>query len=246
MNEKIIAMIPARYQSSRFPGKPLVRILGKPMIQWVYERTARARGIAEVYVATDDIRIYDIVKEFGGLAIMTGECSCGSDRIYQAGKNISYDIMINVQGDEPTINPNEIEELIDAFSEKDVYMATLKKKITSFAEIDNSNVVKVVTNKLDNALLFSRCAIPFDRENTGNITYYKHIGIYGYRRDFLEIFVNLPKSRLEEIEKLEQLRVLENNYKIKVLETQYETIGVDIEEHISLVEQKLKEEMIKK
>ncbi len=125
-------------------------------------------------------------------------------------------------------------------------MATLKKKITSFAEIDNSNVVKVVTNKLDNALLFSRCAIPFDRENTGNITYYKHIGIYGYRRDFLETFVNLPKSQLEEIEKLEQLRVLENNYKIKVLETQYETIGVDMEEHISLVEQKLKEEMIKK
>lgn len=243
MNEKIIAMIPARYGSSRFPGKPLASVLGRPMIQWVYERTAEAKNISEVYVATDDIRIYDAVNAFGGLAIMTGECRSGSDRLYQASKKISYDIVINVQGDEPTIRSDEIDELAEAFLDRDVYMATLKKAILEPAEIKDPNIVKVVTDKFDNALLFSRYSIPYNREKCKDIKYYKHIGIYGYRRTFLKIFAGLPESTLEKTEKLEQLRVLENGYKIKVLETEYETIGVDLPEHISLVEKNLQKEL---
>lgn len=239
----VIVVIPARYESSRFPGKPLALILGKPMIQWVYERVQNASGISGVYVATDDDRIFNTVSDFGGKAIMTGECSCGTDRIYQATKDMDFDIAINVQGDEPTISSEEIELLISAFVDDKVEFATLKHCIKDPVEVCDPNVVKVLTDINDDAIYFSRGILPYNREESKeNLVYYRHIGIYGYRKDFLKSFVNLPPSHLEKIEKLEQLRAIENGYKIKVLETDYSAIGVDVKEQISQVEKFLQSE----
>ncbi len=239
---KMIAIIPARYSSSRFPGKPLAIICGKPMIQWVYERVASVQEVESVYVATDDMRIYDSVMRFGGRAVMTGECSCGTDRVYQACKDIEGDIIINVQGDEPLIRPEMINDLITAFQDPEVQMATLKKKITDIEEAENPNVVKVITDRFGDALYFSRFAIPYDREKTGKTDRYKHIGVYGYKRTFLERFVSLPQTELEKTECLEQLRALENGYKIRVKETSYQSIGVDQPSDIDRVEEQMKRE----
>lgn len=240
-SKRIIAVIPARYQSTRFPGKPLAMILGKTMIQWVYERTSLAKAIDTVYVATDDERIYSHVKEFGGNAIMTGECSCGTDRVYQAVKDIDCDIIINVQGDEPTIVPDEINEIVSAFENNDVQMVTLKKKIKKEEEINNTNIVKVVCDNNNDALYFSRSRIPFSDRSDIPFDYYRHIGVYGYTKSFLKTFVDLPPSENEKIEKLEQLRALDNGYKIRTIETLYDNIGVDIEADIAGVEEKLKD-----
>ncbi len=231
---KIIVIIPARYASSRFPGKPLVDICGKPMIQWVYERVSSLNIIDSVYVATDDERIFNAVYQFGGKALMTGECSCGTERVFQASKDIESDIVLNVQGDEPLIDPRMLGDLITAFDDEDVLMATLKKKITNYDEIDNTNVVKVITDNYENAIYFSRFSIPYNRDGLA-IEYYKHIGVYGYRKSFLEEFVSLPKGKLEVIENLEQLRAIENGYKIRVKETGYQSIGVDVPEDIERV-----------
>ena len=182
---KIIAIIPSRYSSSRFPGKPLAKICGKPMVQWVYERVASVKEIESVYVATDDMRIYNAVKGFGGKAIMTGECSCGTDRVYQACKDMEGDIILNVQGDEPLIKPEMIRDLIAAFQDPEVQMATLKKKIANIEELENPNVVKVITDQFGDALYFSRFAIPYDRENKTPIDRYKHIGIYEKGRNII-------------------------------------------------------------
>lgn len=241
-HKKVIAIIPARYQSSRFPGKPLALILGKPMVQWVYERISMAKNIDEVYVATDDQRIYDTVKEFGGRAIMTGECECGSARVFQASEFLAADIILNVQGDEPMIKPEMVDELISAFDDPDVDMATLKKEISDDADIKNPNIAKVVTDINQNAILFSRSVIPYNRDNT-DITYYKHIGIYGYKKEFLKKFVEMPQTRMEKAEQLEQLRVIENGYKIRVIETKYQSIGVDLPEHVQQVEKRLQGEI---
>ena len=239
--KKIIAVIPARYQSSRFPGKPLVQIAGKSMIQRVYERVKEVSAIFEVLVATDDQRIVDEVVSFGGKAVMTGECSCGTERVYEAVLDIECDIVINVQGDEPLINKEMLQDLINAFEDGTVEVATLKKEIQSKRDIDDPNVVKVVTNQKNNAIYFSRCAIPYDRERIG-VTYYRHMGIYAYSKLFLEKYVKLPKSSLEISESLEQLRVLDNGYDIRVVETKYESIGVDLPEHVALVERMLENE----
>lgn len=240
---KIISVIPSRYASSRFPGKPLAMILGKPMIQWVYERVKSVKEISEVYVATDDKRIYDAVESFGGKAIMTGECSCGSDRVYQACEGIDCDIILNIQGDEPMIKTEMIRDLISAFNDPDVYMATLKKEITEDCDINNPNIAKLITDSDNNAIYFSRSTIPYNRDKIKDVRYYKHIGVYGYKKDFLKKFVSLPQSSLEISEQLEQLRAIENGYKIRVVETQHQSIGVDLPEHIAVVEEELKKEL---
>lgn len=241
---RIITVIPARYASSRFPGKPLALIKGKPMIQWVYERVSAVEEISEVYVATDDERIFNEVQEFGGKAIMTGECSCGSDRVYQACKNIDCDIILNIQGDEPMIKTEMIKDLISAFDDPDVQMATLKKEITSESDINNPNIAKLITDVNDNAIYFSRSTVPYNRDGLDDVKYFKHIGVYGYTKDFLKTFVELPQSKLERAEQLEQLRAIENGYKIKVVETKYQSIGVDLPEHIKIVEQEIEKEGI--
>lgn len=240
---KIIGIIPARYESSRFPGKPLARILDKPMIQWVYERVSKVQHLSDVYVATDDMRIFDTVVAFGGKAIMTGSCSCGTDRVYAACKNLECDAVVNIQGDEPMIQVKMIEQLIDAFSDFNVSMVTLKKRIDKAEDIENPNIAKVITDCNNDAIVFSRSVVPYNRDNQKQVLYYKHIGIYAYRKQFLEKFVRLKKSYLEEMEQLEQMRVIENGYKIRVVETEYQSIGVDLPEHIYKVEKELRKEL---
>ncbi|WP_394866654.1 3-deoxy-manno-octulosonate cytidylyltransferase [Paraclostridium bifermentans] len=235
----IVAIIPARYASSRFPGKPLAKIHDKPMIQWVYESIKNIDGIKAVYVATDDERILNKVSEFGGNAIMTSnKHKSGTDRICEALNKIegNVDIVLNIQGDEPMIKSEMVKSLIDAFKDESVYMATLKKKLLNEDDINNHNIAKVITDCHDNAVYFSRSTIPFNRDKIEEVEYYKHIGVYGYTKEFLNIFSNLPQSRLEVIEQLEQLRAIENGYKIKVIETKYESVGVDLQEHIDKVE----------
>lgn len=239
--KKIAAVIPARYQSSRFPGKPLALIAGKPMIQWVFERVSMAEGICGVYVATDDERIYNAVQSFGGKSIMTGQCSCGSERVYEASRDIEADVILNIQGDEPMIKTEMINELISIFEDRSVLMATLKKEISNDADLSNPNIVKLITDVSGNAIYFSRSQIPYNRDGM-NVKYYRHIGVYGYTKDFLERFVGLPQSDLERAEQLEQLRAIENGYAIKVKETYFESIGVDLPEHIKIVEKQMEKE----
>lgn len=240
MKRKIIAFIPARYSSSRFPGKPLALIKNKPMIQWVYEAVNNMSFIDDVYVATDDIRISKCIEEFGGKYILTSkDHNSGTDRIAECIKSINLnneDIILNIQGDEPMIKEEMIKTLISAFDDKDVYMATLKKKIEDENEINNTNIAKVITDFKDYAIYFSRSVIPFNRDGKEKSVYYKHIGVYGYKKEFLLKFINLKERSLEKIEQLEQLRAIQNGYKIKVLETEHQSIGVDLVEHIKLVE----------
>ncbi len=242
---KIIAIIPARYLSSRFPGKPLALIKNKTMIQWVYENVKAASFINDVYVATDDKRIFEKVKEFGGNSLMTRkDHTCGTDRIAECAKILKLsdeDIVLNIQGDEPLIKKEMIEDLVGCFEEETVYMATLKKRIINDKEIENNNVVKVITDIHDQAIYFSRYSLPYNRDGN-SIVYYKHIGIYGYKVGFLNEFCKMKKTQLEIAESLEQLRVIENGYKIKVKETIYQTIGVDTPEQIKDVEKILEEE----
>lgn len=243
--KKIIAIIPARYGSSRFPGKPLAKILDKPMIQWVYENTKKIDSIHEVYVATDDQRIYQTVEGFGGKAIMTSKNhECGVDRLVEAADILDLnmdDVVLNIQGDEPLIRSEMIDELITIFEDETVNMATLKIKIHSIEELENTNVVKVITDKNDNAIYFSRYCIPFERD-TIDVNHYRHIGVYGYKRNFLSKYGKLERGTLEVAESLEQLRVIENGLKIRVKETLYETVGVDTPEQIKEVENRLLKE----
>lgn len=242
--KKTVVVIPARYQSSRFPGKPLAVIAGKPMIQRVYEQVKQVNDIDEIIVATDDGRIYSAVLRFNGNAVMTGECSCGTERVYEAVKDYPCNIVINIQGDEPLIKPEMINELITVFEDDNVEMATLCKEIIEKADIDNPNIVKVVRNKDDDALYFSRCPIPFNRDKRNDIKYFKHIGIYGYKKHFLKKYIQTEKTALETAENLEQLRVLENGYKIKVKETRYDCIGVDVPEDILKIEKEIRKQEI--
>ena len=234
----ILAVIPSRYGSSRFPGKPLARICGKPMIQWVYERVKGVNEIEEVFVATDDERILKVVDTFGGKAVMTGECACGTDRVYEASKDLDANIVLNIQGDEPLIKPEMIRDLIHAFDDPSVMMATLKKEMIS-EDVNDPNIVKVITDNNGDAVYFSRSIIPYNRDERKTVRYYKHIGIYGYTKEYLSKFVTLPQSELETTEKLEQLRSLEHGFKIRVVETKYQSIAVDLPEHISLIENEI-------
>lgn len=230
---KFLGIIPARYSSTRLEAKPLKKIHGHTMIEWVYKR-AKKSELHDLVVATDDKRIYDEVISFGGKAIMTSETHPnGTSRIAEVCEKMNdYDVIINIQGDEPLIEADMINSLINTFKEnKDLVMATLKHKLNSKEEIENPNSVKVICDKNNYAIYFSRSVIPYPRKNE-NISYYKHIGIYAYKRDFVIEYSKMPSSPLEEVESLEQLRVLENGYKIKVLETSHSLIGVDTEQNL--------------
>jgi len=244
---KTISIIPARYASTRFPGKPLATIMGKPMIQHIYERVLLVKGLDAVYVATDDQRIFEVVKGFGGSVLMTSEAhTCGTDRLSECAEKLGLsdeDLILNIQGDEPLIRPEMVEDLISIFDDTSVYMGTLKKKITVESELNNPNIVKVITNLDEEALYFSRYCLPYER-NTGFATHFKHIGMYGYTKNFLMKYSKMPKTTLEQAESLEQLRVLENGFKIKVKETMYSTIGVDTPEQLKEVEERMKGETL--
>lgn len=241
---KIIALIPSRYGSSRFPGKPLMLIKGKPMIQHVYEHVRCVEEISDVYVATDDNRIFDAVESFGGKALMTAQThTCGTDRLAECAHILNLnkdDLILNIQGDEPTIRATMIRDLISCFESKDVYMGTLKKEILIKEELSNPNVVKVITDNSDNAIYFSRYCLPYERDNK-TVKHFKHIGVYGYRKWFLLQYSSMKKTSLEIAESLEQLRAIENGYKIRVKETQYQTVGVDTPEQVAQVEALMKE-----
>jgi 3-deoxy-manno-octulosonate cytidylyltransferase (CMP-KDO synthetase) len=245
---RVIGVIPARYQSSRFPGKPLTPILGKPMIQYVYERSSEARRVDEVWVATDDQRICEAVESFGAKVMLTSPAhESGTERVAEAARKIPADpadIVINIQGDEPLIRPEAIDLLAGAMAEdRKIPMATLKRRISRKQDIDNPNCVKVVTSREGFALYFSRSPIPFDRDGHNGhespFFVYQHIGIYAYRTDFLLQIPALPPSILEQTERLEQLRILENGYRIKVVETDYESYGVDTPEDVLRIESML-------
>lgn len=236
---KILGIIPARYASTRFPGKPLVQIKGKSMIQRVYEQACKAKSLADVIVATDDERIATEVKQFGGKFILTGsDHLSGTDRCAEVATNVTgYDAIINIQGDEPYIDPEQIDLLASCFNEKDVQLATLIKKINTENELFNVNIPKVIINTKGEAIYFSRQTIPYirseEKENWLKANqFYKHIGIYGYTyRALLEI-TKLPLSSLELAESLEQLRWIENGYRIKTKVTEIETIAIDIPEDL--------------
>jgi 3-deoxy-manno-octulosonate cytidylyltransferase (CMP-KDO synthetase) len=239
---QILGIIPARYASSRFPGKPLVDIAGKSMIQRVYEQAKKCTDLTEVIVATDDERIFNHVNSFGGIAVMTAEThQSGTDRCAEVAlAHPQYQVIINIQGDEPYIEPEQITKLAGCFNTPDVQIATLIKKIKTDQELHNSNSPKVVVNKLDEAIYFSRSALPHIRgEEPQNwlefYAYFKHIGIYGYRADILQQITKLPLSTLEKAESLEQLRWIENGYRIKVAETEFETYAIDTREDLELL-----------
>lgn len=236
---KILGVIPARFASSRFPGKPLVDIGGKTMIQRVYEQAKKCKALDEVIVATDHAGIAEEVQKFGGAVSMTSaDHQSGTDRCFEALKNQkhAYDYVINIQGDEPFINPKQITELAQLF-DGNTQLATLIKRIEKEADIHNPNIVKVVKNSLSEAIYFSRSPLPYNRNADKqnwllSHDYFKHVGIYGYRTDILEKITSLPVSSLEKAESLEQLRWIENGLKIKVGETNYPTIGIDTPEDL--------------
>ncbi|PRY05382.1 3-deoxy-manno-octulosonate cytidylyltransferase (CMP-KDO synthetase) [Pontibacter ummariensis] len=240
---KILGVIPARYASTRFPGKPLIDINGKSMIRRVYEQ-AQQSTLTEVLVATDDQRILEHVQEFGGQAVMTNsQHQSGTDRCYEAYQlhQKPYDYLINIQGDEPFIKPEQIDRVASCFQKPETQLATLIKKVTTEDELFNVNAPKVVINQAQEALYFSRQPIPYCRNVPNDIwhkqhTYYKHIGIYGYRTNVLEQITQLPPSALELAESLEQLRWLENGYRITTALTEFETIGIDSPEDLLKVQ----------
>lgn len=246
---RIIAVIPARWHSTRLKEKVLADINGKPMIQHVWERAKKAHEIDEVIVAVDKEKVMKVVESFGGKAVFTSpEQPSGTDRLTEVANEEDADVYINIQADEPLIHPMMIDELAQVHEyEKNVQMATLIKRIHRREEIIDPNVVKAVVDRKGFALYFSRSPIPYIRGDSSEMTkegqpvsdisgrYFKHIGLYSYTKDFLFTYKNLPKSTLEEEEKLEQLRVLEHGYKIRTIETRYDTIGVDTQEDLEKV-----------
>jgi 3-deoxy-manno-octulosonate cytidylyltransferase (CMP-KDO synthetase) len=232
----VYGIIPARYASTRFPGKPLAMIKGKPMVQWVYERV-QSSEVRDLAVATDDERIADCVRGFGGVAVMTSpDHASGTDRCGEAAQVFrpdDNDVIVNIQGDEPFISPREIHLLASVFEDATVQIATLVNPFSDTALLNDPNVVKVTKTKDGKVLYFSRLPIPYLR--TGGIApkqYYRHIGIYAYRYHVLKEIVQLPTSALENSEKLEQLRWLENGYTIRAIECDYQGIGVDTPEDL--------------
>lgn len=239
-----IGIIPARFASTRFPGKVLAKIAGKPMIQWVYERAIQAKYLQRVIVATDEKRVKETVEQFGGVAFMTSsKHETGTDRVAEIAAKIEADVIVNIQGDEPLISPHAIDSLIEPFFANNLNMATLCRKATNIEEINNPNTARVVFDENQNALYFSRAPIPYNRDfqyqnrsiNVGD--YFQHIGIYAYHKEFLLKLSKLPQTRLEKVEKLEQLRVLEHGYKIRVVQTNYSPVCVDVKEDIHKVEE---------
>lgn len=249
---RVLGVIPARYASSRFPGKALADLQGKPLIQHVYERARQAKTLDDLVVATDDRRILQAVMSFGGQGVMTSPgCPSGTDRVAEVARDEDYDLVVNIQGDEPLIHPAMIDQAVAPLIEDAATpMGTLARLIDQAEELFSPHVVKVVINHQGFALYFSRALIPFPRElylqRGGDLKaaapellssrrYYKHIGLYVYRRDFLLHLSQMPSSTLERAEGLEQLRVLQAGYPIKVAETQYDSLGVDTPEDLERV-----------
>ncbi|MCZ8215210.1 MAG: 3-deoxy-manno-octulosonate cytidylyltransferase [Cyclobacteriaceae bacterium] len=245
---KILGVIPARFASTRFPGKPLVDIAGKTMVQRVYEQVKKATLVSDVVVATDDVRIMDHVQSFGGKAVMTSATHpSGTDRCFEAYQlmNDEFNYVINIQGDEPFIRPDQI-DLLAALLNGETYIATLVKELKDQESLFNANVVKAVVSLSGRALYFSRSPIPHARNSKEDSwlsqhKYFKHIGMYAYRTDVLEALTKLPVSPLEKIESLEQLRWLDNGYEILTTETKSETIGIDTPEDLQKALAYLKE-----
>jgi len=250
---KITAVIPARYASTRFPGKALADIGGKPMIQHVYERTCRATLVSRVIVATDDQRIADVVRQIGGEAVMTSVAhETGTDRLAEVARGLDSDLVVNVQGDEPLIDPAMIDQAIEPFlGDPDLQMGTLKTRVRCLHDFLSPNVVKVVTDVNGYALYFSRSPLPFFRDKwkdlkdesfaCGKMLCYKHVGLYVYRRPFLLEFAAMPPTFLEISEKLEQLRAIENGVRIRVVETEFTSIGVDTPEDLSKAQERYRQ-----
>ncbi len=245
-SRKAAVIIPARYSSTRFPGKVLVSVGSKPIIQWIYEAAGLSKNANKVIVATDEQKIYDTVIGFGGNVVMTSsELKTGSDRCAEVAQAIDNDIIVNLQADEILQGPEMIDELIQMMEEDaSIKMGSLKTEITSPEELMDRNVVKVVTDHDNYALYFSRSPIPHIRDRADSLifplkTFYKHPGIYAYRRDFILLYSTLPPSRLEELEKLEQLRVLESGYKIKMKETFHKSHRIDTPEDLNKLEEGL-------
>ena len=240
---KLIAMIPARYGATRFPAKLMQDLCGKPVIVHTYQRVADTHLFDQVYVVTDDDRIEKAIREVGGSVIRSQkQHNSGSDRLAEASKNLEVDIIVNVQGDEPFTDKENLQKVIDIFAndpQKNIAVASLMERITNPDDIANPNNVKVVVNKFNEALYFSRSVIPFPRDPNTAVPYYKHIGIYAYRKDALQQFTQLPPSQLEETEKLEQLRYLENGFKIRLAVTDIPTIGIDTPEDLEKARQRL-------
>jgi len=234
----VVGVIPARYASKRLPFKLLRKILNKPLIQWTWENAKKARLLDKLIIACDDVSIEKVAKEFGADVVITSVMhSSGTDRIAEVVRDMDVKIIINIQADEPLVNPIIIDTLAEEMlSNPKLNMATIRKKITDIEDINNPNIVKVICDKDGFAIYFSRFPIPFYREKIENMIYYKHLGIYAYTKDFLFTFKNLPFSYLEDAEKLEQLRAIEAGYKIKVIETSFDSIGVDTEEDLKKVE----------
>jgi 3-deoxy-manno-octulosonate cytidylyltransferase (CMP-KDO synthetase) len=237
---KKVIIIPARLDSSRLPKKVLLDLKGKTVIQRVYEQCLKVKNVDGVYIATDSIEIKEVCETFTNNVIITKSThKSGTDRIGEAVSAIDCDIVINVQGDEPFIEPSLIEALVNSFVNSEISMSSAMSKISNVKDLQNTNIVKVVTDLHNNALFFSRSLIPFPRDvkeiSTANEVieesqFFRHIGIYGYRKDFLLHFVNLEQSYLEKVEKLEQLRALENGFKIKMIEANSSLIGIDTQE----------------
>ena len=239
---KVIAVIPARYESTRFPGKALAKLGEKYLIQHVYEHAVSSGVFNDVIVATDDQRILETVKEFNGNVKITGkDHKSGTDRVAEVCKNLDFDVVVNIQGDEPFIYRKPLEKLVSAFKNPEVQVASLMHKLDR--DINNPNNVKVVVDKNSFALYFSRSIIPFNQKKSKDTLYFKHIGVYAFRKETLLQFVNFPVSKLEKIESLEQLRLLENGIKIKMLETDYEGIGIDTPDDLKQAEEWLRNKL---
>jgi 3-deoxy-manno-octulosonate cytidylyltransferase (CMP-KDO synthetase) len=250
---KITAVIPARYASTRFPGKALADIGGKPMIQHVYERTSRASLVSRVIVATDDQRIADVIQRIGGEVVMTAAShETGTDRLAEVARGLDSDLIVNVQGDEPLIDPAMINQAIQPFLDNPgLKMGTLKTRVLCLHDFLSPNVVKVVTDRDGNALYFSRSPLPFFRDKwqdlkdesfvSGRMLCYKHVGLYVYRRDFLLEFAAMPPTALEMSEKLEQLRAVENGVRIRVVETEFTSIGVDTPDDLNKAQERYRQ-----
>ena len=235
---KKVVIIPARLNSSRLPNKVLLDLRGKTVVQRVFEQCKKAQNIDDVYIATDSLEVKENCQKFTKNIIMTKSShQSGTDRIAEAVANIECDVVVNVQGDEPFIDPVLIEKIANEFANKDVKMASAMHQLKMVDDLKNPNVVKVVIDNQNNALYFSRAMIPYSRDGIKDLmdlsyipqslTFYRHLGIYAYTKDFLLTYAMLPESYLEQVEKLEQLRVLENGYKIRMVETEHNSIGID-------------------
>ena len=233
----IVAVIPARFASTRFPGKPLADIDGRSMIEHVYRRAEASPVVSRVIVATDDLRIATTVAEFGGNVKLTrGDHPSGTDRLAEVAATLDCDIIVNIQGDEPLLDPRAIAEVVQPFADPSVVMTTLYRRIEHASELQNPNVVKVVLDRAGFALYFSRAPIPYARDPRGGWPpLYRHIGVYGYHRSALLVLASLEPTPLERAEALEQLRALEHGIRIKAVETAYDSIGVDTPEDLEEV-----------